>query len=253
MHTVPVPGYDGAYRAVVLNTADPEAANRVQVQVPDVVGADSVWARAEQPQASVPSIGDEVTVRFENGDEAYPLWSPGVPSGHDQPTGQGGYPATYRGTVINNVDPDGHQRVVVQVPDVSSETMWAMPEQPDAALPAIGDEVSIRFQDGNVDHPLWSGGSGSGSAASLDGAHRGTVIDNLDPGGFGRLWIQVPGVTDGVWATPNKPHPRSAKRSPFASKAAVPTTPSGRADHHEPTAVRANRAVHDRALRADGT
>lgn len=126
MHTVPVPGYDGAYRAVVLNTADPEAANRVQVQVPDVVGADSVWASAEQP---------------------------------------------------------------------------------DARLPAIGDEVSIRFQDGSVDHPLWSGGSGTGSAASLDGAHRGTVLNNLDPAGYGRLWIQVPGVTDGVWATPEQAPP----------------------------------------------
>lgn len=206
MHTVPVPGYDGAYRAVVLNTTDPEAANRIQVQVPDVAGADSVWASAEQSSASLPSIGEEVTVRFENGDENHPLWSPGVPS-HDQSAGHGSYPATYRGTVLNNLDPDGHQRVAVQVPDVSSESMWAMPEQSDARLPAIGDEVSVRFQDGSIDHPLWSGGSGTGSAASLDGTHRGTVVNNLDPGGYGRLQIQVPGITDGVWATPEQAPP----------------------------------------------
>ena len=207
MHTVPVPGYDGAYRGVVLNTADPEAANRVQVQVPDVVGADGVWASAEQPQASVPSVGDEITVRFENGDENHPLWSPGVPSAQDQQTAHGSYPATYRGTVINNVDPDGQQRVAVQVPDVSGEAMWARPEQSDARLPAIGDEVSIRFENGDVDHPLWSGGSGSGSAASLDGAHRGTVINNLDPAGYGRLCLQVPGISEGVWATPEQAAP----------------------------------------------
>lgn len=206
MHTVPMPGYDGAYRAVVLNTADPAAANRVQVQVPDVSGADSVWATAEQPQASLPSVGDEVTVHFEQGDEARPLWSPGVPSGHDQPS-HGGYGATYRGTVINNVDPDGHRRVGVQVPDVSTESMWAMAEQSDAALPAIGDEVSIRFQDGNVEHPLWSGGSGTGGAASLDGVHRGTVLNNIDPSGYGRLCVQVSGVTDGVWANPEQAPP----------------------------------------------
>src|SRR5690348_18474166 len=101
MHTGPMPGYDGAYRGVVLNTTDPEAANRVQVQVPDVSAADSLWATAEQPQASLPSVGGEVTVRFENGDETRPIWAPGVPSGHDQSAGHGGYNATYRATVIN--------------------------------------------------------------------------------------------------------------------------------------------------------
>ena len=207
MHTGPVPGYDGAYRGIVLNTSDPEAANRIQVQVPDVPGADGMWARAEQSQASLPSIGDEVTVRFENGDENHPQWSPGAPTGHDQPSGHGSYPATYRGTVLNNLDPEGHQRVAVQVPDVSSESMWAMPEQADARLPAIGDEVSVRFQDGSIDHPLWSGGSGTGSAVSLDGTHRGTVVNNQDPEGYGRLWIQVPGITDGAWATPEHAPP----------------------------------------------
>jgi uncharacterized protein involved in type VI secretion and phage assembly len=202
-----MPGYDGAYRGVVLNTTDPEAANRVQVQVPDVSAADSVWATAEQPQASLPSVGGEVTVRFENGDETRPIWAPGVPSGHDQSGGHGGYNATYRATVINNVDSDGHRRVAVQVPDLSTEAMWAMPEQQDAALPAIGDEVSIRFQDGNVEHPLWSGGSGTGAAPALDGVHRGTVINNMDPAGLGRLCVQVPGVSDGVWASPEQAPP----------------------------------------------
>jgi hypothetical protein len=51
----------------------------------------------------------------------------------------------------------------VQVPDVAAaEAMWAMPEQADAARPAIGDEVWIRFEAGDVSYPTWTGGSGAG-------------------------------------------------------------------------------------------
>jgi hypothetical protein len=85
--------------------------------------------------------------------------------------------------------------------------MWATPEQQDARLPAIGDEVSIRFQNGDVAYPQWSGGSGQGERPSLDGVHRGSVISNVDPEGLGRLYLQVPGVTEGVWATPDQPPP----------------------------------------------
>jgi uncharacterized protein involved in type VI secretion and phage assembly len=203
-----MPGYDGTYRGVVLNTADPTAANRIQVQVPDVSGADGAWATPEEPSAPLPGVGDEVTIRFENGDEDRPLWSPGVPTGgHDQPGTHAGYHATYRGTVVDNTDPGGYQRVAVQVPDVSTETMWAMPEHADAPLPAVGDEVFIRFEDGDVSRPLWSGGSGTGATPSLEGNHRGTVTSNMDPAGLGRLYVQVPGLTDGVWAEPEQPPP----------------------------------------------
>jgi uncharacterized protein involved in type VI secretion and phage assembly len=201
-----MPGHDGAYRGIVLNTTDPEAQNRVQVQVPDVPGADSAWARAEETSASLPGVGDEVTIHFENGDENYPIWRPGRAQ-ENQPAGQAGYHATYRGTVLDNIDPGGYRRVAVQVPDVSTETMWAMPEQEGAALPAIGDEVSVRFQDGDVQHPQWSGGSGAGEAAALNGTHAATVVSNLDPEGLGRLYVSVPGVADGVWATPEQAPP----------------------------------------------
>jgi type VI secretion system (T6SS) baseplate-like injector VgrG len=67
--------------------------------------------------------------------------------------------------------------------------------------------VSIRFQNGDVAYPQWSGGSGQGERPSLEGVHRGSVISNIDPEGLGRLYVQVPGVTDGVWATPEQPPP----------------------------------------------
>ena len=212
-----MPGYDGAYRAVVVDTSDPLGENRVQVQVPDVAGSDPMWARAEEPTASVPTIGEEVTVHFENGDEQNPLWRPGTPPATAQPAEHGRFNATYRGVVVDNVDPLGSGRVSVQVPDVSTENMWAAAETSGAALPAVGDDVSVRFQDGDVNHPMWSGGSGTGAtpesssgggaAASLEGEHPATVISNADPGGLGRLYVQVPGVTDGVWASPEQAPP----------------------------------------------
>jgi hypothetical protein len=220
-----MPGYDGTYRGVVLDTADPMNEHRVAVQVPDVSGLDHAWARAEESSASLPNVGDEVTVHFENGDENQPLWRPGVPSGgSEHPAGQGGYPATYRGTVIDNIDPGGYRRVAVQVPDVSTETMWATAEQEGGALPAIGDEVSVRFQNGDVQYPQWSGGSGTGEHASLDGTHSATVVSNVDPEGLGRLYVSVPGVTDGVWATPNQ-------APPTAGESVSVTFEGGSADH----------------------
>lgn len=202
-----MPGHDGAYRGLVVNTDDPISENRVQVQVPEVLGEDTAWARPEETSASRPGIGDVVTVRFELGDEQHPLWSPGAPADGAGGSAQGHFPSTYRGTVIDNVDPGGYRRVAVEVPDVSTESMWAMPEQQQQPLPAIGDEVSVRFEGGDVQHPMWSGGSGSGETPSLDGTHRGTVVSNADPAGLGRLYVQVPGVSDGVWAAPEQPPP----------------------------------------------
>jgi uncharacterized protein involved in type VI secretion and phage assembly len=152
----------------VLDTADPTSQQRVQVQVPDVSGDQSAWAVPEQPGAALPTVGDLVAVRYENGDADYPIWSidgPAASQPTDPSAGTGGYHGTYRGIVLDNIDPGGYQRVQVQVPDVAAEqSMWAMPEHGDAARPAIGDDVWIRFEGGDVSYPIWTGGSGTGGA-----------------------------------------------------------------------------------------
>jgi uncharacterized protein involved in type VI secretion and phage assembly len=72
----------------------------------------------------------------------------------------------YRGIVLNNVDPMKMGRLKVQVPDVAglSPSSWAMPCVPIAgiqngmvALPIIGSGVWIEFEQGDLDHPIWTG------------------------------------------------------------------------------------------------
>lgn len=81
----------------------------------------------------------------------------------------------YRGVVINNVDPMQLGRLLVQVPDVlaASTSSWAMPCFPVAgpqmgfvAIPPVGAGVWVEFEQGDADHPIWSGGW-FGSAAEL--------------------------------------------------------------------------------------
>lgn len=72
----------------------------------------------------------------------------------------------YRGTVINNIDPERKGRLQVQVPDVSNviPTTWAMPCLPWAGLqmgmyliPPIGAGVWVEFEQGDPDYPIWVG------------------------------------------------------------------------------------------------
>jgi len=81
----------------------------------------------------------------------------------------------YRGMVLSNVDPMQIGRLMVQVPDVTGLTpgTWAMPCFPFAgkqmggwALPQIGAGVWVEFEQGNADHPIWSG-CWFGSAAEV--------------------------------------------------------------------------------------
>lgn len=67
---------------------------------------------------------------------------------------------------MNNVDPLQTGRLQVQVPDVSGllPNSWAMPCVPIAglqngmvAIPIIGSGVWVEFEQGDVDHPIWSG------------------------------------------------------------------------------------------------
>jgi uncharacterized protein involved in type VI secretion and phage assembly len=73
----------------------------------------------------------------------------------------------YRGTVVDNKDPNGLGRVQVQVPDVlgTVNTLWAVPCEPYAgpgvgffAIPPIGACVWVEFEAGNYTLPIWTGG-----------------------------------------------------------------------------------------------
>jgi uncharacterized protein involved in type VI secretion and phage assembly len=76
------------------------------------------------------------------------------------------YYGKYRGTVVNNVDPMQEGRLLVQVPDVLGlpPSSWAMPctwfsgKQMGAwALPQVGAGVWVEFEQGDPDHPIWTG------------------------------------------------------------------------------------------------
>jgi uncharacterized protein involved in type VI secretion and phage assembly len=73
----------------------------------------------------------------------------------------------YRGTVIQNIDPEQIGRVLVQVPDVlgMKPSNWAMPCVPAAGIqagvfvvPPIGSKVWVEFEQGDPDYPIWTGG-----------------------------------------------------------------------------------------------
>lgn len=77
------------------------------------------------------------------------------------------YYGKYRGLVLNNIDPMGKGRLLVQVPDVLglSISSWAMPCVPVAGIqtghyvvPLVGAGVWIEFEGGNPDYPIWVGG-----------------------------------------------------------------------------------------------
>jgi hypothetical protein len=73
----------------------------------------------------------------------------------------------YRGTVVDNVDPEQIGRLLVMVPDVLGVTpsSWALPCVPAAGVesgvfvvPAIGANVWVEFEQGDPDYPIWVGG-----------------------------------------------------------------------------------------------
>src|SRR5262245_2251965 len=72
----------GKYRGTVVSNIDPLQIGRVQVQVPDVLGALPMsWAMPCLPAAgaqmgisALPPVGAKVWVEFERGDPDYPIW-----------------------------------------------------------------------------------------------------------------------------------------------------------------------------------
>jgi uncharacterized protein involved in type VI secretion and phage assembly len=70
--------YVGVYRATVIDNLDPVQSNRLQVQVPDVLGGEAVWATASASLGTVsqlPEVGSGVWVQFDGGDPSHPEWT----------------------------------------------------------------------------------------------------------------------------------------------------------------------------------
>ena len=75
----------------------------------------------------------------------------------------------YRGTVVNNIDPEQRGRLIVSVPDVLTlvPSTWAEPCAPLAGptgppmgvylVPPIGAGVWVEFEHGDPDYPIWVG------------------------------------------------------------------------------------------------
>lgn len=71
----------------------------------------------------------------------------------------------YRGTVVNNVDPEQIGRLQVIVPAFSPVPIsWAMPCMPWGGInqgvftvPLIGAGVWVEFEGGDSDYPIWTG------------------------------------------------------------------------------------------------
>lgn len=84
----------------------------------------------------------------------------------DELEGSERYWGKHQGTVVNNVDPEMRLRVQVNVPEIYGFNIssWALPCLPYAGLslgmyviPPVGAHVWVEFENGNPDHPIWTG------------------------------------------------------------------------------------------------
>jgi uncharacterized protein involved in type VI secretion and phage assembly len=117
----------------------------------------------------------------------------------------------YRGTVVSNVDPQNMGRLSVTVPDVSNiqTSTWAMPSAALAgsqsglfAVPPVGSNVWVEFEQGNSDYPIWSGcfwGSSSEVPPQGNSAPPGVQSIVLQSVGGNILMLSdVPGSSGGI-------------------------------------------------------
>jgi uncharacterized protein involved in type VI secretion and phage assembly len=121
------------------------------------------------------------------------------------------YFGKYRGTVIDNLDPERRGRIQALVPDVLGDlpSSWAMPCLQVAGtksgmftVPTIWSGVWIEFEQGDSDYPIWVGGffgSATEVPAMASAAPPGVpAITHQTPGQNGITINDVPGPTGGI-------------------------------------------------------
>lgn len=120
----------------------------------------------------------------------------------------------YRGTVINNVDPELRGRLMLMVPDVLNliPSTWAEPCVPLAGptgppmgvylVPPIGAGVWVEFEHGDPDYPIWVGCRWGASSDVPSLAHAGLPVSPnivMQTAGQNTLVISdLPGPTGGI-------------------------------------------------------
>lgn len=120
----------------------------------------------------------------------------------------------YRGTVVNNIDPEFRGRLMAMVPDVLGlvPSSWAEACAPLAgptgppmgiyAVPPIGAGVWVEFENGNADFPIWTGCRWGSPSDVPPLAHVGVpanpniVIQSLLQNGI--IISDLPGPTGGI-------------------------------------------------------
>lgn len=124
------------------------------------------------------------------------------------------YFGKYRGTVINNIDPEMRGRLMLMVPDVSSliPSTWAEPCVPLAGptgppmgvylVPPIGAGVWVEFEHGDPNFPIWVGCRWSMASDVPPLAHAGLPVSPnivMQTAGQNTLVISdLPGPTGGI-------------------------------------------------------
>ncbi|RYY37005.1 MAG: baseplate assembly protein [Sphingobacteriaceae bacterium] len=120
----------------------------------------------------------------------------------------------YRGTVVNNIDPDMRGRLILMVPDVLNliPSAWAEACVPLAGptgppmgvymVPPIGAGVWVEFEHGNADRPIWVGCRWGSSADVPSAAKEGLPVSPsivMQTAGQNSLVISdLPGPTGGI-------------------------------------------------------
>lgn len=76
--------------------------------------------------------------------------------------------SSYRGTIVDNKDPEQLGRVKVRVPQIAGDNViaeWAWPKGPiagedfgDFMIPPVGSPVWVEFEQGDPRYPIWTGG-----------------------------------------------------------------------------------------------